>query len=220
MISGRIWAACAGCVGLVALTTAAQAQVGERIRLEVQSGVAIPVGALRQYATFGAIGGLDVGYRATGALTLHVTGSYVSSEGADVPTGAFDVARQAPGFRRWNALAGIETRLFSPSASKDWWITLDVDGGLAHLSSLPFTDASGGAMRTFVHTYPQAQGIVRLRYDPGDEPRLGFFVGAGARVLFARHADTMVLTGVDSAVLHPFSTAVSVPVMFGLRVRV
>ena len=154
------------------------------------------------------------------AVTLHVSGSYVSSEGAGVPTGAFDVARRAPGFRRWNALAGIESRLFSPGAAKAWWITLDLEGGLAHLSSLPFADAGGGPMRTFAHTYPQAQGILRLRYDPEDEPRLAVFIGAGARVLFAKQADTMMLTGVDPAVLHPFATAVSLPLMFGLRVRV
>jgi hypothetical protein len=218
MITGRVWAACAACFAVAGFTTAARAQ--GRIRLEAQSGVAIPIGTLRQYATYGAIGGLDVGYRASRAVTFHVTGSYVTSQGASVPTGAFDTARQAPGFRRWNALAGIESRLFSPTSAKDWWFTLDVDGGLAHLSSLPFTNAGTGMSETFDHTYPQAQGILRLRYDPEDEPRLALFVGAGARVLFAKQADTMMLTGVDSRVLRPFSTAVSVPVMFGLRVRV
>jgi hypothetical protein len=218
MLTWRSWTACAACLALAGLTTTARAQ--ERIRLEAQTGVAIPLGAFRRYADYGAMGGLDVGYRATPAVTLHVTGSYVRSQGAAVPTGAVDVSLQAPGFKRWNVLAGIESRLFSPAPSKDLWVTLDVGGGLARLSSLSFVDPGSTTAQTFVHTYPQVQGMLRLRYDPQDEPRLAFFVGAGARVLFAKQADTMMLTGVDPTVLQPFKTAVTVPVTFGLRVGV
>jgi hypothetical protein len=218
MMSGRVITVSVACLGLAGFAAPAHAQ--GPIRLEALSGVDVPLGAFRRFATYGAMGGVDVGYRATSALTLHVTGSYVRSEGASVPTGALDVALQEPGFRRWNALVGVESRLFSPGAAKDLWITLDVGGGLAHLSSLPFMDPGSTASQTFVHTYPQAQGILRLRYDPRDEPRLAFFVGAGARVLFAKQADTMMLTGVDPAVLQPFGTAVTVPVTFGLRVGV
>jgi hypothetical protein len=218
MISGKGWMACAACLAVAGLTTGAQAQ--ERLQLEPQAGVAVPLGAFRQYATYGAIGGLDLGYRATPGVTLHLSGSYVRSQGASIPTGAEDVTSEAPGFRQWNALVGIESRLFSPSAARGMRITLDVGGGLAHLSSLPFMEPGTTTAQTFVHTYPQAQGLMWFRYDPKDQPRLGLFVGAGARLLFAKQADTAALAALDPTVLQPFSTAVTVPVTLGLRVGV
>lgn len=218
MIGGNVWTACVACLALAGWTTAAHAQ--QRIRLEAQTGVAVPIGAFRRFARYGAVAGLDVGYRATSAVTLHVTGSYVRSQGASVPTGVFEASLQEPGLKRWNALVGIESRLFSPAPDKDLWVTLDLGGGLAHLSSVPFLEPGSTTAQTFAHTYPQAQGMLRLRYDPPDQPRLAFFVGAGARVLFAKQADTMMLTALDPSVLQPFGTALTVPVTFGLRVGI
>ncbi len=186
--------------------------------LDPRVGIAVPVGALGDFADAGPTAALGAALRVHPRFSLRVDVAIDELDGATVPSGAIGGSEDVdlPGIRIWGYTAGAEADLIVPGLTP---LTVVADVGLGGASvSQPDADASGpeaAIVGSGSATYFSAQGGVRIGWD--FSRRLNAFAAAHAAAMFTGGPRSSVANGAE--VLRGNGTLWAVPIVAGLRIR-
>ncbi|HWP38575.1 MAG TPA: outer membrane beta-barrel protein [Gemmatimonadales bacterium] len=205
----------AALAALVALAIPSSAIAQEKLLVEGQAGVAVPTGTFGKYTVPGPTVGLRFGYRLNDRLVLRADGDFDFVDGDRLWA-----MSTAPRFQLWHYTAGVEANVNVPSV-EPVSLAFDFGVGAARMETEQYRWLGETTPnRRFEKTYPAAAAGLKLRFRPSDDDRILAFVGAGARVAFAKTADTQDLANVFPSQLRPFDKAIVVPVMAGLTLKI
>lgn len=171
-----------------------------------RGGLTLPTGDVSDLAIESTGVALDIG------VGYHLTPRFVvrADGGAEFFRGSFS---NAPNIRFFHYNAGVEAELTRPDGGP-LDVTVNVAGGFSKWDTERAVPVSGG---TFSETYPTFNGGVQVGYDVA--PNLNLFLSGQWYQQFTDEDETAPLAEISPDLDGGFSSASSLPISLGLRLK-
>ena len=197
-------------LGVVMASIPSSAHSQQRSSFEGRAGVAVPTGRLAKIADAGPNVGIQLARPIGDRVALDLRGD------VDMLQGTRLSSHKAPNVRLWRYGAGIETRILPVQAGR-WALTADLGVGATTMDTDEFTSPDNQSRRDFTETYFTSGAGIRLQYEVNS--RVSTHLGAGAQWASTNPDETRALQAIDPTRIRQFSSAWSVPVTMGVKVR-
>lgn len=198
---------------LAALTSPAALESQQGFSFDARGGIALPAGGIGDLTDPGPSFGLRVGHSLGERFDVGVRGEVDLLPGADLSTGT-----AAPDMTIWRYGLGLESVLLSSPESR-WSLFSELGLGATTFDTDAFmlSDGEEPSEGEFSETYLTPSLGLRIGFEVS--PRVSLHLGATGHWMNIDAEDTEILQRLDPTVLSTFSSAWSVPVTFGVKVR-